>query len=193
MLYSWKLWWWTPPLADLGRLAVHFTSLRNRTGTITLKTFKSFDAEDLWCIEARCFFQSSCLTQCPYAYPASSFHAASNFFLHAVRVREMTIEQRHSPPRPAPHMSHVSAYLMEMSFYYCWQLRDNIVVGKWAGFLLCLAHEQHHSQVNFSYQIFFIGDDTWALRIGILIPGCICRPGSMRRKKKQEKRKSLAL
>lgn len=46
-------------------------------------------------------------------------------------------------------------------------------MGKRAGFLLCLAHQQHHSQVDFSYQIFIIGDDTQALRIGLQIPGYV--------------------
>lgn len=103
-------WCCTPESFDGGLLSQTlegwpFASFRNRTGAVTLKTFKWFDAENLCCIEVRCFFQSGCLTQCLHAYPASTFHAASNFFLNAIRVREMTIKQWHSPPRPAPHVS----------------------------------------------------------------------------------------
>lgn len=70
------------------------------------------------------------LTQYPHAYPTSSLHAESNFFLNAITVREMTIKQWHLPHRPAAHVSDLSAYLTEMSSYCCKQLRDNIVVEK---------------------------------------------------------------
>lgn len=85
-------------------------------------------------------------------------------------------------------MSDVSAYLTEMRFYYCWQLRDNIVVGKRAGFC-SVWHINIITLGKISGTRFLLlGDDTWALRIGLLIPGCICRAGSVGKKLKRKKK-----